>query len=532
MKVYNYISMLFLAATVTFASCSQNEELGGENMEAMQGFQINVFDDGFQDVEANKTRAIENNYTTRFAEGDAIGIFAVKGEAVVGEINNRKFTMQDGIWTLDDDGDPIEYKGSEYQKMNFYAYYPFDKNVVFDPTKTEPFETYINNWKVGNDQSEGEYTKYDLMISTGVVDGDRLKGKISFAMKHQMALAVIQMPKLVYAFTNANVDDYALPVTVGSFTLNNAETIPYYQESTDTYRFLINPKKDFSIKGTYDGVKEMEYTAGGTLDGGTARMYTINDPNKIDFTLAVGDYFCADGRIVNKGTEPIPDNVVGIVCYVGNPQPSITHPENNTETNDALRRDYPDCKHGLVLALNNTSESTGKFSSWRDTGSAYCDWFSKDEDWIDKFVDCNTLNSSTLWENKYPAFMGYNNTMLLTMCYEGKGTQTMCDDAYNQISAYRNSVAVPDSSTPWYLPSISCLAQVAGNLMTVNSSLGKVAGATEMQSVPANSNSGFYWSSTLRNGYTTWVHGMDGGSFNKSNSYGSIPGYFRMMLAF
>lgn len=167
---------------------------------------------------------------------------------MVGEINNRKFTMQDGIWTLDDDGDPIEYKGSEYQKMNFYAYYPFDKNVVFDPTKTEPFETYINNWKVGNDQSEGEYTKYDLMISTGVVDGDRLKGKISFAMKHQMALAVIQMPKLVYAFTNANVDDYALPVTVGSFTLNNAETIPYYQESTDTYRFLINPKKDFSIK--------------------------------------------------------------------------------------------------------------------------------------------------------------------------------------------------------------------------------------------------------------------------------------------
>ena len=128
--------------------------------------------------------------------------------------------------------------------------------------------------------------------------------------------------------------------------------------------------------------------------------------------------------------------------------------------------------------------------------------------------------------------MGYNNTMLLTMCYEGKGTQNMCDDADNQISAYRNSVAVPDSSTPWYLPSISCLAQVAGNLMTVNSSLGKVAGATEMQSVAANSNSGFYWSSTLRNGYTTWVHGMDGGSFNKSNSYGSIPGYFRMMLAF
>lgn len=535
MKVYNYISMLLLAGAVSLASCSQDEEMEGDNMGSLQGFQISVSDDGFQDINASGTRATENNYSTRFTEGDMLGIFAVKNKEIVSDINNRQFTYQDGEWVLTDGGDDIEYKGSEFSKMSFYAYYPYDSKVTFEPANDEPFATYISKWKVGADQSGDNYTKYDLMTSTGVVQGDRLKGTIAFTMLHKMALAVIQMPEKVYAFTNTDItlDDYKLPVTVGAFTMNNNEAVPYYQESTDTYRFLVNPNTAFSIKGTYIGVQEMDYAANGTLGSGVAKKYVIEDTNKISHLLAVGDYYCADGSIVGKDTEEaIPDNVIGIVCYVGNPQPSITHPENNTETNDALRRDYPDCKHGIVLALDNTSASTGKFSSWRDTGKAYCDWFSTDEDWTGKFVDCNTLNNSTLWENKYPAFMGYNNTMLLTMCYEGKGTQTMCDDAYNQITAYRNNVAVPGNTTPWYLPSISCLAQVANNLGTINGSLGTITTATQMQSVDNAANSGFYWSSTLRNGYTTWVHAMNGGYYNKSNSYGSIPGYFRLMLAF
>ena len=62
-------------------------------------------------------------------------------------------------WTLDDGGDEIEYKGSEFQRIHVYAYYPYDPNVTFEPAKTNPFETYVNNWKVGADQSEGECTK-------------------------------------------------------------------------------------------------------------------------------------------------------------------------------------------------------------------------------------------------------------------------------------------------------------------------------------------------------------------------------------
>ena len=50
-------------------------------------------------MDANKTRATESDYSTKFVEGDAIGVFAVRNEAIVGEINNRKFTrMVFGHW--------------------------------------------------------------------------------------------------------------------------------------------------------------------------------------------------------------------------------------------------------------------------------------------------------------------------------------------------------------------------------------------------------------------------------------------------
>ena len=49
MKIYNYISMLFLAGAAIVASCSQNEELTGETPDSLQGFQISVSDEGFMD---------------------------------------------------------------------------------------------------------------------------------------------------------------------------------------------------------------------------------------------------------------------------------------------------------------------------------------------------------------------------------------------------------------------------------------------------------------------------------------------------
>ena len=522
MKIYNYISMLFLAGAAIVASCSQNEELTGETPDSLQGFQISVSDEGFMD-ESGKTRATENGYTTRFSNGDAIGIFAVRGETVVEDIKNRKFTLTDGYWELTDGGDPIEYKGSQFQRMTFYAYYPYNANVTFDPTKVDPFETYVNNWKIGSEQTEGNYTQYDLMTSTGSVQGDRLKGQIAFTMQHRMALAVVKMPNLTYSFTNGGIDDYLLPLSAGSFTVNNTQATPYYQESTDTYRFLVNPNKEFSIKGTYTGVSEMEYEAKGTLEGGTAKMYTIEDKSKINHTLQVGDYFCADGKIVSVDAETVPESVIGIVCYVGNIQPSVTH-EAYTETQDALRRDHPGCTHGLVVAMNYAEYNDSKTSvfSPQSRDYFYGNWFNSDDDWTGKFINTDTKTTDAEGVAALP-FLGYNHTELMI---NSPSWENACQAGVNFVQAYRTKVVAPNITSDWFLASLKELDLLFRLKSTINARLKAVGGDELLEGSR-------HWSNAERTGNAQIVyqHNFSTGVINdKRRNEGA--GYFRMMLAF
>lgn len=522
MKIYNYISMLFLAGAAVVASCSQNEELTGETPDSLQGFQISVSDEGFMD-ESGKTRATENGYTTRFSNGDAIGIFAVRGETVVEDIKNRKFTLTDGYWELTDGGDPIEYKGSQFQRMTFYAYYPYNANVTFDPTKVDPFETYVNNWKIGSEQNEGNYTQYDLMTSTGSVQGDRLKGQIAFTMQHRMALAVVKMPNLTYSFTNGGIDDYLLPLAAGSFTVNNTQATPYYQESTDTYRFLVNPNKEFSIKGTYTGVSEMEYEAKGTLEGGTAKMYTIEDKSKINHTLQVGDYFCADGKIVSVDAETVPESVIGIVCYIGNIQPSVTH-EAYTETQDALRRDHPGCTHGLVVAMNYAEYNDSKTSvfSPQSRDYFYGNWFNSDDDWTGKFINTDTKTTDAEGVAALP-FLGYNHTELMI---NSPSWENACQAGVNFVQAYRTKVVAPNITSDWFLASLKELDLLFRLKSTINARLKAVGGDELLEGSR-------HWSNAERTGNTQIVyqHNFSTGVINdKRRNEGA--GYFRMMLAF
>ena len=103
----------------------------------------------------------------------------------------------------------------------------------------------------------------------------------------------------MYDFTNGGLDDYSLNVAPKELLINDVETTPYYDAASGTYMALVKPETNYSISGTYQGAKEMAFSAAGSLAGGKAKMYTINDPNKINHTLQVGDYLCADGNLVS-----------------------------------------------------------------------------------------------------------------------------------------------------------------------------------------------------------------------------------------
>lgn len=525
MKYYNYITILLFVSFSALTSCIQDDNMSNE-VSSTQNFQIFVSDTGFESD--NATRATENNYSTIFVNGDAIGIFAVKNGKIVSDINNLKCTMQDGAWEMETN---IEYKESEFSKMSFYAYYPytetFNSDTDFDAAKVltagDPFEKYVANWIVDVEQDETNYTKYDLMTSIGNVSRQRLKGEVSFVMQHRMALAVLQMPNVVYDFTNTDVtiDDYILPTQAGSFKLNNKTLKPYEQEidSKTYYRFLVNPNKEFTIAGTYiAGKEEKTYEHTATLTSGQAKLYKVKNPAPIEYTLSIGDYLCADGSIASKNAA-VPDNAIGIVFRVGNPQPSVTNPDKVTAANDALLRDYPGAVHGLVMALNNTQAD-----GIRMGGTALYHGFAE------HYIGCNTGNT-TLPTATFPGFLGYNNTQLLILFHEG-GMPNACTVAYEQVANYNTTVPVPVTTSPWYIPNMQELNSIRDNMTSLNTVIGNIGG-TQMVTYDATGD-GFYWSSNERNNNTQWVHRMQSdiaGSWIRRDP-DSSKGYYRLVLAF
>lgn len=518
MKLSYYISVLLSAGVFMMASCSQEEELAGESNDLVQGMQLFVSDGGFESTE---TRAIDQATKTTFTDGDAIGVFAIRGGKIVENIDNRKFTFSEGVWELD--GDVIEYKGTEFKKMKFYAYYPYSETITIDPAAEDPFIKVVQKWKVGTDQSGENYTKYDLMTSVGEAEGQRLQGKIAFTMQHRMGLAIIKMPTLTYSFTNGGIDDYHLPVAVGDFTIGNVAGKPYYDKTTGAYRVLVTPDTKVAITGTYSGVKDMEYGIEAELKGGVAKQYTIKDESKISHTLTVGDYFCADGMIVSNEAD-VPANCIGIVCYVGNPQPSAAPADPSyTETNDALRRDYPNCKHGLVIALKDAERSNNKITKFSNAKDLFFgNWFKSDEDWSDKFVACDTKAA-------LPGLLGYNNTVLME-----RYNVAASDSAQAYMGTYRTEVPVPLSTTPWFIPSLKEFEVVAEASAVVNSQLTAAAG-TPLIIGGAQAGKNTYWTSNERpgNARVVYQHNITVGSIiASSRDVGSNAAYFRFMLAF
>lgn len=546
MKYYNCISILLFVSFSALTSCTQDDNMDNE-ASFTQNFQISVSDTGFESD--NTTRATENNYSTIFVNGDAIGIFAVRNGAIVSNINNIKCTMQDGAWEMETN---IEYKESEFKKMSFYAYYPyndtFNSDTDFDASKTltdgDPFEGYVANWKVDAEQDEANYTKYDLMTSVGKASGQRLKGEVSFVMQHRMALAVLQMPDVVYDFTNTDVtiDDYILPTQAGSFKLNNKIAKPYEQEinSKTYYRFLVNPNKEFTIAGSYITSKEEKtYDHTATLTSGQAKLYKVKNPDTIKQQLSVGDYLCADGSIISKDAA-VPENAIGVIFYVGNPQPSVTHADKYAEAKDPLRRDYPECKHGLVLALKNAllgTEEKGRFNT--SNKHYYGTWFRTDEKYMNSYVDTER------GKNVAPiaGFQGYNNTVLMEVgATMGDDYKAGAGNALTALENYRIENATPTTSTGWYFPSDFDLITVKQVVTTVNSSIEKANGTVLVINDGATEGGSFYWSNTERNNEWLWVNTMgSGGDASGPAESGSLTakryasnndGFFRMMLAF
>lgn len=545
---------LFVCSLLTI-SCSQDDT---EPSAGITNLPVSIFaEDGGVTGQAQGTRAVTDaKYHTTFVSGDRMGVYAVKNGAVCAGIDNTPVTYNADrkTWTVAD-ADKSKFENTaELEGADFYAYYPYKPEVSgFDATAADPVAGIAAAWTIADDLSDDNYTSSDLMTAKAAAVKSGNDYRITFSMQHKMGLVVIKLPTITYKFQNSPaIADYSVPASNPVFMLTQGAAqgvakTAYYDAESQTYRLLVRPDEAFTINGSYNN-EAAKYTIDSrTVAASKYVRYNIGggDATEKTYTLSVGDYYCADGSIA-PGSETAPSNAIGVVYYVGNPQPSAIYPDKVAAEKDALLRDRPACVHGLVIALNNAVADDVETSRIGFGKYEFTSW-----------LTANSLTSSYLAfsETSMEASLiqGYNNSKVIELTSKDtspipgdtKGnTIDMASNGFSpMLAAYRAAVAVPAEATDWFLPSWKELDLIRENYDAIAASVQKAGGSlpgfTDFDSSKGSEtlDGHFYWSSTERGSSNMWVSPLaalksaDMPLYINRTSNGT-RGYFRFAIAF
>ena len=441
MKIQNIYHLLQAALLLLLVSCTQ-EEFPAVQDKAQQ-LTISVTDGGYTSAVENmktrvETRAVENGYTTEFTEGDACGFYMVRGGKPV--YSNVKLTAEKDaatggiMWKTDGTTLAAGMDGESY-----YLYYPYQADMAGKTatpaegavmTDAEFFKPLIDGWQPGDDQStHAAYTASDLMTAGGSTTGTGNTIHLSFAMKHRMALAVIEMPKTVYRFTDANVPDY----TVGAEATFTGTAKPL-RMADGIYRYLVHSSMP-TIEGCYDGGnREFTITTSAShpvvgeykrykVDGAAE---TIKNVTYAESGIArIGDFYCTKnngttGYLIPKEADETTvqaAKVVGIVFQTDKSRIGAKEKEKLGGEGNV---------HGLVMAVKNiaTRQAWGLFGM--DEGLTTCRTKADNYNDISGYGNCEHIRTNRGNFDSYPAFKA----------------------AYD----YNTTCPVPATTTGWYLP--------------------------------------------------------------------------------
>lgn len=525
-----YVVAAFLLITaVSLSGCSQNELPGGDDNDTLHctALTVQVTDGGYSSAEGThpNTRATENGYTTVFAEGDKIGLYAVKNGAIVRDCENLCLTLTgDGSgnlsWTLPA-GSGLWYEGAS---AAYYAYYPYQPNAYMTgkvnpaaPDANGFFNELVEKWALTTNQSTpAAYTAQDLMTGIGTVSGNGSARTLTFSLTHQMALAVIKTPITKYVLKDASgisLPDYTLPAP--DLTFNGFAPCAM---SDGSHRYLINPCLQQSpLSGSYtnasDKMQEFSFTPGS--ETGTYKTYTVDGgPATViekSHTLQAGDFYMSDGSLIEKGVSLTPAQqaaCLGVVFYVGDLI-------NSTDGDPLLKREHPTCTHGLVVALQDASSGTLWSSDYEDISS---NWLNSQSS-IYQISSLETTDKMQGYANTR-ALEGYNASDKVTVTPKRKVLPIQA------VKDYSDSHTTPANSSGWYWPSVMelkyiCWGQgatsgIAGREM-LNLQFAKVQGTSPLQSYAywssAEDDRSWAWSVYFSNGNVSYYGRKDNDSY-------------------
>ena len=501
--------LLLLAGLAAFSACSVDElpdnTPDGGNASDAYPLTITVSDSGYTPASGTatrttdvtrasgtSTRTAENQYTTTFTAGDAIGVYAIdknghilpaatnlRLEAVTVAASDAASGGSILTWQTADGKTPLYIPGGTY-----YAYYPYQADsymagkvpdtatgpLAASTTAADFFKDLTAAWSPSADQSSHDkYTAQDLMIAKGSMAEDipAERRKLSFSMAHRMALVVIDLPKTKYTLKDAVGN--SLPDYIINAPLNVAfsDFIPCHTDN-GAYRYLITPvpadaadaakpllsgsytKSDASVAGWSFNA---DVAAGDykeyVVDGGSATVIPKAH------TLQAGDFYMKDGSLIGKNESLSAAQQVNCIGIVFCTDASRIGAGEKTKLKD-LGVTAP---HGLVMALTNASDGC----KWGD--------YTKDENADGQSGEPFKENIATL-QKQYNDINGYAETHWIGDKIKGSAESSYTADTYKAFDVALNygattetaQYAAPEKTTGWFLPGMGQWWDILENL--------------------------------------------------------------------
>jgi hypothetical protein len=298
-----------------------------------------------------------------------------------------------------------------------------------------PNYEWVNNaltLKTGKTAGTDEMLSYQSETSVDVISGI----SIAFAARKYCRLSIIaDVGKTVtLTSTEFTANDDKTTAANGLTTTADANGNAYFY-GTWTGNAKLSPKVD-----------NIEYTKIVANASVALKTYYMNGVRRVSF----GDYYFNDGSwgTLEERTGHTP---IGVVIYMGDP----------TENDPTLKRDHPNCTHGVALSLNTISDRPMVWQSSYDANTNISDWIvtyntqhpEKQFQKIAAPTGKDFFASSAYQE--YEAgwnLQGYNNTKAIE-AYNAANTEQQQVDVIQTVGYYREDVKAPSTSSDWYLPS-------------------------------------------------------------------------------
>lgn len=219
----------------------------------------------------------------------------------------------------------------------------------------------------------------------------------------------------------------------------------------------------------------------------------------------IGDFYYSDGTF---SSEPDFDkDVVGIIFWVGDP----------TKDDPILKKEHPECTHGLVISIEEEPEGQNWQKNWQAYNSTIGEWQNKNMPGEYKSV-MNPMNQ----DDNLNIILGYNNTKVLEAFNAAPENSEWPVNIIGTLEAYREKVKLPEETSGWYIPSAKELSLLYsgdydGNVLDIDN---EGVPATENKSkinyklkmLPVSTEIGTldYWASSERDKYMSFYVTMKG----------------------